>query len=54
MIITRSIAFTKENYDKISSVWHAMSSNSENGYSFDDAVNRIVTQCKIKDVLPRK
>ena len=54
MIITRSVAFTKDNYDKISSVWHAMDAKADNGYSFDDAVNRIITQCKLRDVLPKK
>lgn len=53
MISSRSVAFTKDNYDKISSVWHAMKVKSDNGYSFDDAVNRIITQCKLKDVLPK-
>jgi len=54
MIITRSVAFTKENYDKIFSVQKAMKPHNGNDYSFDDAVNRIITQCKIKSVLPKK
>ena len=54
MIMTRSVAFTKESYDKVSSIQHAMNPHTEDGYSFDDAVNRIIIQCKIKEVLPKK
>jgi hypothetical protein len=54
MIMTRSVAFTKTSYDKVCSVQHSMKPHSENGYSFDDAVNRIITQCKLKEVLPKK
>ncbi len=54
MIMTRSVAFTKESYDKVSSIQHAMNPHTEDGYSFDDAVNRIIKQCKIKEVLPKK
>jgi len=54
MILARSIAFTQNNYDKILSVQKALEPQSENGYTFDDAVNRIITQCKLKEVLPKK
>lgn len=54
MIMTRSVAFTKESYDKVSSIQHAMNPHTEDDYSFDDAVNRIIKQCKIKEVLPKK
>jgi len=52
--MTRTVAFTEDSYDKVSSVQHAMNPHTGNGYSFDDAVNRIITQCKIKEVLPKK
>ena len=54
MIMTRSVAFTKESYDKVSSIQHAMNPHTDDGYSFDDAVNRIIKQCKMKEVLPKK
>jgi len=54
MIMTRSVAFTKESYDKVSTIQNAMNPHTDDGYSFDDAVNRIITQCKIKEVLPKK
>ncbi len=54
MIMTRSVAFTKDSYDKVSSIQNAMNPHTGNGYSFDDAINRIIKQCKIKEVLPKK
>ncbi len=54
MIMTRSVAFTQESYDKVSSIQHAMNPHTDDGYSFDDAVNRIIKQCKMKEVLPKK
>jgi len=54
MIMVRSVAFTQSSYDKVCSVQHAMKPQTGNGYSFDDAVNRIITQCKLKEVLPKK
>lgn len=48
------MAFTQNSYDKICSVQHAMKPHSANGYSFDDAVSRIISQCKLKEVLPKK
>lgn len=54
MIITRSVVFTQSSYDKICSVQHALKPHSTNDYSFDEAVNRIILQCKLKEVLPKK
>ena len=54
MIMVRSVAFTPECYDKVFSVQKAMKPHNGEDYSFDDAVNRIITQCKIKSVLPKK
>lgn len=54
LIITKSVTFTKNSYDKVYSIQSAMKPQSENDYSFDDAVNRIISQCKLKEVLPKK
>jgi len=52
--MTRTVAFTEDSYDKVCSVQNDMNPHTGNGYSFDDAVNRIITQCNIKEVLPKK
>jgi hypothetical protein len=54
MIVTRSVAFTESSYNKICSVQNAMNPQGDKNYSFDDAVNRIIAQCKLKSVLPKK
>jgi hypothetical protein len=54
LIITKSVTLTKNSYDKVYSVQHAMKPLSDNDYSFDDAVNRIISQCRLKEVLPKK
>ena len=54
MPITKPVTFTQSNYDKICTVQNAMNPQGDNEYLFDDALNRIITQCKLKSVLPKK
>jgi hypothetical protein len=54
MPITKPVTFTQSNHDKICLIQNAMNPEGDNHYSFDDAVDRIITQCKLKSVLPKK